>query len=86
MATPRENKMADFYSQCLAKGYTDMTDEQMQLKAKVIATDLGLNYTKNLVSFFEEAKKCYEIVSDERKKEEENLILQKKEADRKKKQ
>lgn len=84
MATPRENKMADFYSQCLAKGYTDMTDEQMQLKAKVIATDLGLNYTKNLVSFFEEAKKCYEVVSDEKKKEEENYILQKKEADRKK--
>ena len=84
MATTRQNKMANFYSQCLTKGCTDMTDEQMQLKAKVIATDLGLNYPKNLVSFFEEAKKCYEVVSDERKKEEENRILQKQEADRKK--
>lgn len=83
MPTTKETKMAKFYAACLEKGYTDMTDENVQLKAKVIAVDLGLKYSKNLVDFFEEAKVCYESVESQRKHEEEQLELQRKETKRK---
>lgn len=29
-----------FYEECVKKGYSDMTDPQQALKAKVIATDM----------------------------------------------
>ena len=83
MPTTKETKMAKFYAACLEKGYTDMTDENVQLKAKVIAVDLGLKYSKNLVDFFEEAKVCYESVESQRKQKEEQLELQRKETKRK---
>ena len=31
-----------FYEECVKKGYSDMTDPQQALKAKVIATDMEL--------------------------------------------
>ena len=57
--TAKEEKLYSFYSQCIEKGYTDMSDETQSLKAKVIATDLGLRYGK-IASFFEEAKNVFE--------------------------
>jgi len=51
--------MVQFYEECQKKGYTDMTDTTQSLKAKVIATDLNLKY-KNIVSFYEDAKTCYD--------------------------
>ena len=53
--------MAQFYEECQKKGYTDMTDATQGLRAKVIATDLNLKY-KNIVSFYEDAKACYDQV------------------------
>ena len=44
--------MAQFYEQCKNKGYTNMRDDTQSLKAKVIATDLGLRYG-NIVEFYE---------------------------------
>ena len=37
------------------KGYTDMRDPTQSLKAKVIATDMKLNYG-DIVKFFEKAR------------------------------
>ena len=65
MLTGKQKKMAEFYRQCLEKGYVDMHNEVQSLKAKVIAVDLGLNYG-NIVSFYEEAKKAWEIDEAER--------------------
>lgn len=72
MAEKKTTQMASFYSQCRAKGYTDMTDATQSLKAKVIATDLGLKYKNNIVAFYEEAKKCHETVEREKAIEAEN--------------
>lgn len=80
MADKKTELMAQFYAECQQKGYTDMTDDTQSLKAKVIATDLKLNYG-NIVSFYEKAKSCYEQVQKE-KAEAERLraIQQQKEA------
>ena len=77
MLTGKQKKMAEFYRQCAEKGYVDMHDDVQSLKAKVIAVDLGLNYG-NIVSFYEEAKKAYEIeetaraAEEQRRREEES--------------
>ena len=57
--TTKEEKLYSFYSQCAAKGYTDMTDDTQSLKAKVIASDLGLRYGK-IIALYEEAKAVFE--------------------------
>ena len=66
----RNEKMAQFYEQCLSKGYTDMQDDQQSLKAKVIASDLGLRYG-NIESLFQKAKACYEEEQQELDKQRE---------------
>lgn len=58
MAT-KNDKLLEFYSECQKNGYTNMKDETQSLKAKVIASDLGLNYSK-IVALYEEAKKVAE--------------------------
>lgn len=55
----REDKLISFYKECVNKGYANMTDETQSLKAKVIATDLGLRY-RRIENLFEEAKDMYE--------------------------
>lgn len=69
--------MSEFYRQCQQKGYTDMSDSTQSLKAKVIATDLGLNYGK-IDRFYQEAKQCYEQVCAEREEEAKKLQEQRK--------
>ena len=60
MATEsRNDKLWEFYSECQKNGYTDMKDKTQSLKAKVIASDLGLNYSK-IGSLYEEARKATE--------------------------
>ena len=49
------DKLISFYKQCMEKGYVDMTDATQSLKAKVIASDLGLNY-KNIEKLYSDAK------------------------------
>lgn len=66
--TTKEQKLYSFYSQCNEKGYIDMTDDTQSLKAKVIASDLGLRYGK-ISNLFEEARVVYE--REESRKEEE---------------
>lgn len=56
MANP--SKLVDFYKQCIDNGYTDMNDETQSLKAKVIASDLGLDY-KNISKLFESAELAF---------------------------
>ena len=55
----KNDKLLEFYSECQKNGYTNMKDETQSLKAKVIASDLGLNYSK-IVALYEEAKKVAE--------------------------
>lgn len=64
MLNDREKAMAKFYEQCQEKGYTDMQDAIQSLKAKVIATDLGLNYG-NIVRFYERSKLCHQKVRED---------------------
>lgn len=64
MADKKTQLMAQFYEMCRSKGYVNMHDDKQSLKAKVIATDLNLKY-KDIVSFFEKAKQCYEQVQKE---------------------
>lgn len=60
MATEtRNDKLLEFYSECQRNGYTDMKDKTQSLKAKVIASDLGLNYSK-IGALYDEAKKVSE--------------------------
>lgn len=59
MSDYKTKLMAQFYAECQQKGYTDMHDSTQSLKAKVIATDLGLDYG-NIVYFYEKARDCYE--------------------------
>lgn len=65
MADKKTELMAQFYADCQQKGYTDMTDDTQSLKAKVIATDLKLNYG-NIKAFYEKSKTCYEQVQAEK--------------------
>lgn len=78
MASNKAQLMAQFYEQCQKKGYTDMRDATQSLKAKVIATDLGLRYG-NIVEFYEKAAQCYQQVQDENTREAERLRIQKQE-------
>ena len=53
------NALIKFYEHCMEKGYEDMSDSKQSLKAKVIASDLGLDY-KNIAKLYAEAKELYE--------------------------
>lgn len=55
-----------FYEECVKKGYSDMTDPQQALKAKVIATDRKLRYGNSIKQFFQKAKAAYEEREAER--------------------
>ena len=55
----KEKQLYNFYKQCLEKNYNDMQDATESLKAKVIATDLGIKY-KDISKTYEEAKAIYE--------------------------
>ena len=68
MADKKTTLMAQFYEQCQTKGYTDMSDATQSLKAKVIASDLKLNYG-NIVEFYAKAKNCYDRVQEEKAEE-----------------
>lgn len=64
MADQKTQRMAQFFETCQQKGYTDMSDPTQSLKAKVIATDLNLNYG-NIAAFYEKAKESYELIQIE---------------------
>lgn len=66
--TEREKQLYEFYKQCLEKGYMNMHDSTESLKAKVIATDLGIKY-KDISNTYQEAR----IVYDEEKKRIEDI-------------
>lgn len=66
MANP--SKLVDFYKQCIDNGYTDMNDGTQSLKAKVIASDLGLNY-KNISKLFESADLAFKEQLNKEEKE-----------------
>lgn len=66
MANP--SKLVDFYKQCIDNGYTDMNDGTQSLKAKVIASDLGLNY-KNISKLFESAELAFKEQLNKEEKE-----------------
>lgn len=55
-----------FYEECVKKGYSDMTDPQQAMKAKVIATDRKLRYGNSIEQFFQKAKAAYEEREAER--------------------
>lgn len=65
-----EIKLYKFYEECSNKGYHNMFDATESLKAKVIATDLGLKY-KDIAKLFEEAKSIYDAEIQRKEKEEE---------------
>lgn len=65
MADEKMKKMAQFYEQCQQKGYTDLEDEKQSLKAKVIATDLGLKYGK-ITKLYKDSAAAYETVRAEK--------------------
>lgn len=66
MANP--SKLVDFYKQCIDNGYTDMNDGTQSLKAKVIASDLGLDY-KNISKLFESAEFAFKEQLNKEEKE-----------------
>lgn len=66
MADKKTERMAQFYEACQKKGYTNMHDATQSLKAKVIATDLGLKYG-DMEAFYKNAGACYEIIQSENK-------------------
>lgn len=66
MANP--SKLVDFYKQCIDNGYTDMNDGTQSLKAKVIASDLGLDY-KNISKLFESAELAFKEQLNKEEKE-----------------
>ena len=72
--TTKQQKLYNFYSQCIAKGYTDMTDVTQSLKAKVIASDLGLKYGK-IVALYEQSKQVFESKKDRIKVEAEKAAM-----------
>ena len=71
----REEKLCNFYSKCIEKEYTDMSDDTQSLKAKVIATDLGLRYGK-IGALFEEAKAVFEATEARKKAAEEKAAAE----------
>ena len=73
--TTKEEKLYTFYKLCIEKNYTDMTDDTQSLKAKVIASDLGLKYG-NIVALYEQSKKVFESEEDRKKVEAEKATLE----------
>ena len=67
----REEKLYSFYVQCKNKGYKNMQDETESLKAKVIATDMGLRY-RDIEKLYQEAKSVYE--AEEKRKAHEKML------------
>lgn len=65
MADKITQRMAQFYETCQTQGYVDMKDATQSLKAKVIATDMKLKYG-DIVSFYNKAKGCYEVIQEEK--------------------
>ena len=61
-------RLIQFYEQCQAKGYQDMTDETQSLKAKVIAMDLKLPFD-DIRGLYDLAKIQYE--NEQKRKQEE---------------
>lgn len=81
MADKKTELMAQFYEECQKKGYTDMHNDTQSLKAKVIATDLKLNYG-NIAAFYEKAENCYTQVQEEKAEaQKQRKIQQQKEAE-----
>lgn len=73
----KENeKLALFYEECIEKGYSDMTDPQQALKAKVIAADRKLRYGNSIEQFFQKAKATYEEREAKRKAEEQRAAVE----------
>ncbi len=56
----KKELLIKFYNECQAKDCNNMSDSNQRIKAKVIASDLGLNY-KNVYSLYEQAKNEYEL-------------------------
>lgn len=83
MADKKTQLMAQFYVTCRRKGYTDMTDPAQSLKAKVIATDLNLNYG-NIVDFYKKSEQCFEIVRRENVENERLRLIRQEREDREK--
>lgn len=69
MAKYDPESMIKFYELCKEKNYVNMRDAKQSLKAKVIATDLGLKYG-DIEAFYEKAKSFYE------KKQEEDALAE----------
>lgn len=81
MADKKTELMARFYEECQKKGYTNMHNDTQSLKAKVIATDLKLNYG-NIAAFYEKAKKCYtQVQAEKAESQKQQKIQQQKEAE-----
>jgi len=74
--TAKEQKMFTFYEECLNKGYLNMQDGTQSLKAKVIASDLGLRYG-NIEKLFSEAKTVYEREMQLREAEDRKQVMEK---------
>ena len=55
----KEQKLHSFYLACVNKGYTDMKDDTQSLKAKVIATDMGIRY-RDIEKLYHDAKAVYD--------------------------
>ena len=66
MASLKTIRMAEFYRECQKNNCTDMLDKKQKAAAKDIADNLLLGYD-NIVSFYEEAKSCYNQVQMEEK-------------------
>ena len=84
MADRKTQLMAQFYETCQQKGYTNMDDPTQSLKAKVIATDLNLNYG-NISVFYKKAKESYELIQIENAGKERQRQKEEKEEKRAKK-
>ncbi len=72
----KDRKYAEFYIECEKYGYIDMTDPAQNIKAKVLAKDMGLDYQDINLTFLyaSEAKKRVDKadqIAEERRIEEE---------------
>ena len=65
----KENRLYNFYRKCEEQGYRNMQDSTEALKAKVIATDLGIKY-KDIAVTYTEAKEIYATEQERLKNEE----------------
>ena len=67
--TNKKELLSQFYKQCQENGYTDMNDASQSLKAKVIASDLGLNYN-NIRKLYENAARAHKETQIEKERKE----------------